>query len=147
MTTPTPGNGTVKPGSTGVITSAASAEAKKRKSLIDAARRKQNDSLNKQNATALTAARKKKGIQNYTKKSIEGNPDFGVGNAGPGTPYKIKGTQTSELPAPAPSKRPGATQKPASGNVTGLWSATGNPSKTANPDWKLMAIRRRLNNG
>lgn len=126
---------------------AAATAAQKRAAQIDAARQTQQNTLNLGNTKRLNSAKGKKGTQKYDYQSIQGVSDFGAGDAGPGIPWSVKHTSVSEK-----SKPPGTPRLPDWASPERL--ATGSPlwpiGNTAAPkitDWKLMAIRRRLNNG
>lgn len=106
--------------------------------------------MNTANTAAAAAAKKKKGNQSYNVQSLSNPTDFGAGQAGPGIPYSIKTRKvyegapwTQKQPnGPTPSPKLNASELARRGSAAGLWSTPGEKV-----DWRLAAIRRRLNNG
>lgn len=125
-----------------------SPEEKKRQAEIKRLKAQNEAKLAASNTKARNAALKKKGNQTYDYQSIQGQTDFGAGEAGPGVPWSIKHTKTSEK-SPGPPKLPSRPNNPpdwAQGRP--LWPITGNVDPKFGQDrWKLAAIRRRLGNG
>lgn len=119
------------------------AEADRQKAIRSRRTREQKN-INRTNAAARNKALKRKGAQTYGFKEIQGNPDYGIGQAGPGTPYSIKTTKLPEKQT-APTKRPAAKSAGTVGKP--LWPTSGNLNAMQKTDWRQAAIRRRLNNG
>lgn len=120
-----------------------------RQGEIDRARQVQQRQLDIANKKARSDALKKKGNQNCGYQSIQGVSDFGAGNAGPGIPYSIATTQTPEAKTTPPhtaTRPPWAPPQAHSVLGSPLWTV-GNLSPSQATDWRMMAIRRRLNNG
>lgn len=119
-----------------------------RQKAIAIRRRAEDAKLSASNASARAKALGKKGQQLYNHQSIQGNPDFGEGAAGPGTPYSIKTTKMPEkwkFPPTLPARPVGKLPDWIKGKP--LWPTKGNLNPMQATDWKQAAIRRRLSNG
>lgn len=117
-----------------------------RQKAIAARRSVENKKLTLANKKSRNAALKKKGSQKYKYQQIQGTPDFGLGEAGPGIPYSVKSwTLPEKQSAPKKTaKSPPKTPKWLAGAP--LWWASGNIPTSLQKDWRLAAIRRRLGN-
>lgn len=126
----------------------AAAAEKERQKKIKNKRTAEDTKLNATNSVARAKAIAKKGSQTYNYQEIQGNPDFGIGAAGPGTPYSVKSTKLPEKQkSPTKPRSTPVGKLPGWVKGTPLWPVTGNMSAPQSTDWKQAAIRRRLSNG
>jgi len=128
----------------------------KRRNQIEEARNVEIDKLRAANSTALQNAKKQKGSQKYTYQALQGQTDFGAGQGGPGVPWSVQNLSLPESQAAPKGNIPGipwgwqkGSQAPSWASTLGkLWGTPGNVNaKDPWSDPKLLAIRRRLNNG
>lgn len=124
----------------------AAAAAKRRQSQISMRRNAENKKLSVANKKARMAALKKKGSQKYKYQQIQGDTDFGIGEAGPGIPYSVKSWTLPEKQV-APKKTSVAPPTPKWLAGMPLWGTKGNLPWHQQRDWRQAAIRRRLNSG